>query len=335
MSRERVSRASAELGTAALDTLAQSILLEDAAGRVVAEWGARGIPAVALKGLALLRTVYRRDPGSRPMADADLLVPPERREEAEAALVALGFARVPGQISAFVPRSGTPPLRIDLEDEIWYLGPRGTRELFARARLASPASPARRGAGAAGEIAIAIPTLEDALLHGAIHAVVMHGQLRPVWLEDLRRLALLGPDWALVAGRARAAGLTAPLGIALERAARSGAPVPAEILAALRPRGTDRLRAALLARVLARPETAGTGHLLRFLFRRGARAKLRALARQLFPGREFLARRYGARSRGEALLRGALRPAQSAARGCELLARHCLGRGRAGAGGRP
>jgi len=324
-----MSRASSEL-----DTCARGILLEDAAGRVVAEWSARGIPSVALKGLALLRTIYRDDPGRRPMADADLLVPPERRAEAEAALADLGFARVPGQISAFSSRDRSPALRIDLEDEIWYLGPLGTRELIERARPVSPEH-ALPGARRIGRDAIAVPALEDTLLHVAIHAVVMHGQLRPVWLEDLRRLAAAGPDWERVAAQARAAGLAAPLWIALDRAAAAGAPVPAETLASLRPRGSDRVRAALLARFLARPETTGSGHVLRFVFRRGARAKLRAVAAQLFPGREFLDRRYGARSRGAALLHGALRPAQSAGRGLALLARHCRGRGRASAGGAP
>lgn len=316
-----MSRAGTDLDRARIDTLARNVLIEDEAERVVAEWSARGIPAVALKGLALLRTVYSRDPGSRPMADADLLVPPERRSDAERALGDLGFARVPGQPSTFAARRGTPPVRIDLEDEIWYLGRRGTREFFARARRTADEG------GAAGRRAIPVPSLEDTLLHVAVHAVVMHGQLRPVWLEDLRRLADEGPDWALVAERARGCDLTVPLWTALDRAAEVGAPIPAASLAALRPRGTDRLRAALLARVLARPETTGAGHLLRFVFRRGARGKLRALTRHVFPGREFLERRYGARRRREVMVHGALRPLRTVARAFSLLGRHALGRG--------
>ncbi|HUP43590.1 MAG TPA: nucleotidyltransferase family protein, partial [Thermoanaerobaculia bacterium] len=56
-----------------------------------------GIPVCPLKGIHLLDTVYLDDPGSRPLADVDLLVPAGRLEDAVARLEdALGLAELPG-----------------------------------------------------------------------------------------------------------------------------------------------------------------------------------------------------------------------------------------------
>ncbi|HSL82420.1 MAG TPA: nucleotidyltransferase family protein, partial [Thermoanaerobaculia bacterium] len=49
---------------------------------------AAGVPACPLKGIHLLDTVYRDDPGARPLSDVDLLVPAGAADEAVARLEA-------------------------------------------------------------------------------------------------------------------------------------------------------------------------------------------------------------------------------------------------------
>ena len=54
-----------------------------------------GIPVCPVKGIHLLEAVYREDPESRVLGDLDLLVPPERLDEAVARLAAVGFEENP------------------------------------------------------------------------------------------------------------------------------------------------------------------------------------------------------------------------------------------------
>ncbi len=305
---------------ATLDTLARNVILTDDLRPVVSACRERGIPLVALKGLALIHSVYAEDLGARSMSDADLLVPPERGEEAECVLASFGYRRIPGHQATFTGGRGTPPTRIDLQTGIWYLGPDQVRAFIERSSV--PEAVAHERAG----LRIAVPAVEDHLLLIATHAVLLHGQLRPVWLEDLRRLAEAGPDWETVIAGAREHGLSTPLHAALVRARAYGSAVPEETLTALRPRGTERARAALIDRMLGRPETPEAGHFLRFLFRPGIGGKFRAAQKHLFPGTEFLRRRYRAESTLEVLAHGAVRPAASIGRSLRLAARMGLGR---------
>ncbi|MFH1132312.1 MAG: nucleotidyltransferase family protein [Pseudomonadota bacterium] len=52
------------------------------------------IPAVPLKGIALMETLYAHDPGSRPVRDIDLLVPAQDIEAAVAALERDGYKEI-------------------------------------------------------------------------------------------------------------------------------------------------------------------------------------------------------------------------------------------------
>src|SRR5262249_18763955 len=62
--------------------------------RVVDALLAADVPALLLKGAALVETVYP-DPAQREMLDLDLLVPAERLDEASAALTPLGYGPSP------------------------------------------------------------------------------------------------------------------------------------------------------------------------------------------------------------------------------------------------
>jgi hypothetical protein len=77
-------------------------------------FSARGIPAIALKGMALAGRVYP-DPACRPMEDIDLLVKPEHLAAASELLVALGYADKSFGIEDFLnPESG---IDVDLHAE--------------------------------------------------------------------------------------------------------------------------------------------------------------------------------------------------------------------------
>lgn len=299
------------------DGLARNLLLLAHARPVLEALRARGIEPVALKGLGLLLAGPEDRIVDRPMADIDLLVPKDQFAEAEEVLAAEGLTLVPGHQATYQSTSsgaefegsaGPVPLRVDLHDEVWYLDAAGLDGFLARTRTVE-----RHG------VRSAIPSTEDHLILVATHAVLLHGQLRSKWLDDLAALVTAGPDWDTVVARARASRLDVALFAALSRVTHyRGAAVPERVLTALRPRGRARLRAAVIDRVLSRPETAGTGHALRLLHRRGVSGKLRAVRRHVFPGREFLRRRYGTRSRGWRLRR----PVDAFLRGIALVARH-------------
>jgi hypothetical protein len=67
-----------------------TVQLEAAQAEIERVLSARGIGSVWLKGIALSQTIYPA-PDLRPMSDIDVLVPFERREEARAALLELGY----------------------------------------------------------------------------------------------------------------------------------------------------------------------------------------------------------------------------------------------------
>ena len=305
---DRDATARESIPSSALDTLAQNVLRLADLDPLLDAFGARQLRPIALKGLALLHTIYDDELSARPMADLDLLVPPERLSEAEEVLLDQGYTRVPHHQSTFV--GGEHGTRIDLTDSIWYLDRAELQRFIARST-----SVERDGR------TLSVPALEDHLLFVATHAVVLHGQLRPAWQEDLRRLIAADPTWPDLVDRARRAGLTVPLSCALERAVGQGAVVPTGVRETLAPRGTDRVRASILGGILGRPETHETGHLLRLLFRRESGGTVRALWKHVFPGREFIERRYGVKGRPAVLAHQAWRPASTALRTVRYAAR--------------
>lgn len=80
------------------------------------------------------------------------------------------------------------------------------------------------------------PTVEDALLHVALHAAVSGGH-RLVWLVDVRQVVAAAPiDWDVVVTRARAWRIGLPVAAMLARSAATvGAAVPEVVVDALVP----------------------------------------------------------------------------------------------------
>jgi hypothetical protein len=71
-------------------TAIHNLLLRHELERTLKALQQSGIPALGLKGVVLAHTVYS-DPSLRPMSDIDLLVPPDRKEDALGVLRTLGY----------------------------------------------------------------------------------------------------------------------------------------------------------------------------------------------------------------------------------------------------
>lgn len=159
-----------------------------------------GIPVCALKGIHLLDAVYRDDPGSRALADVDLLVPADRMEEAiERLAAALGLEEEP--LSRRVRR--VSPERI-------LAGRSFALELHERLGY-------KHGWASAWEDVAPVPERvhgcpvhvldrETALVHLVTHLVKHRPFSRLVWAEDVVRWAEGGADGGRAVAVARRMG---------------------------------------------------------------------------------------------------------------------------------
>ena len=174
--------------------------------RALVELGRAGIPALLFKGAALVRVGLYPHPASRPMDDADVLVPDGAGEAAFRVLERVGFrpwsAWVAGRAAwldsatLFSPTS-TPllPTSVDLHWRLRYAGLR-----FGEHRGAALWERADLSAG--------LPAAERHLVVIAEH-VVKHARVRPHLLAfgDLTRLAARVSDWDDVVRTARDGGV--------------------------------------------------------------------------------------------------------------------------------
>jgi hypothetical protein len=225
--------------------------------------GGRGLDPVVLKGAALRWLAFER-PEERWLGDLDVLLPPERIDEALEALRAAGYTtRYPlSTLGALRGQHFHVPLRPPegfLVEIHWDLSPASSpfrlpaRELLSRAtRLERP-----------GHEPMRVPCAEHLLLHLA------HENREDAWsrldrLVDQDRIVASAPaiDWPYAERLAREGGLTYALALSFELG-RSllRTPVPAAPLRELRPPPITRLHLELLRpmsslfqqRLLARP----------------------------------------------------------------------------------
>lgn len=87
--RERINEVSKSI-------LYRNIILSSALRKVLDAFEERGIPAIALKGTILAEQLYG-NPGLRPSADMDIMIPPEKVSLAGAILLELGYKQPPRQ----------------------------------------------------------------------------------------------------------------------------------------------------------------------------------------------------------------------------------------------
>lgn len=287
----------------ARQAVANTVLL-DALAAALRHLTAAGIPTIALKGAALVESVYG-SLGRRPMNDVDLLVPADRAAAAAELLLADGYSwAAPTDLAAALAfenelvlhRPGPVGIVIELH---WHL----VNAPYYQHRMPmdwfwETSRPLRVGGA---DTRVLGP--EAQLLHLCAHLVLHHGQQADLELRLLADIAeILRPagaadravDWDIVLRRARDWDLVIALQRALTQAVeRLGAPVPAarrEALGRLRPSEAEqRVVAAMTAPDPSvaerfRADLAGLPDL---------RTRLRFLGRNVFPSPDYMRQRYG------------------------------------------
>lgn len=239
------------LQRAYLANAARSMFIGSALRRVIDALLGSDVPAMLLKGAALVETVYP-DPAQREMLDLDVLVPAEKLRAANAALGPLGYrtvtrddARQPS-VQLEVAKHHDPALvgeerlvAVELHHHVAIAGegrPFDIEDFWRRARR-SPSG------------AHLLPSPEDLLLHVCLHFTrnrlggsFRHrhtgGALGQVC--DIARLVEREQlDWDQLVSAARGYRLDARVFLALFAARELGVAVPDQPLAALEPPGFD------------------------------------------------------------------------------------------------
>jgi hypothetical protein len=265
---------------------AREILLLGALGEARRAALAEGIEIVALKGAALLELgVYQL--GERGMTDADVLVRPGDLEPFEKILKKLGYQAMPDSADAWFKPSGgdAPPAILDLHTGLWHI--EGTDELFKWGLEPGPEGLALN--------------LADLFLHAAAHPLLHHGELTPKNLEDCARIVLHAPGdgerfWATVVRKADGYKMRAVVWPVIKRLAPGPIAIPAPALAALEPRGLEKIKAAFFEKAAKKHST-----ILEYLLPALQRPSL--AVKYAVPEKRFMLRRYGAVSLALYLLR--------------------------------
>lgn len=275
---------------------ARHLIMTRALAAVLTRFEADRIAALPLKGPALAETVYP-DPSLRAFADLDVLVPPEDRRRADAALQALGYQRLADahswefdiEYDGATLYAGRDGVHVDLH---WALvtEPRyvwsGEAERAVWQRAVALMLAGRRTLGLARE---------DLVLYLATHLAVHHALagLRHHW--DVALVLGSGPlDWDTLLTRAGEWRVRRPLYFVLRGVEEAFGPlVPPAVLTSLAPPGP---RAALLRALLRdeRPERrARLEYLVTLLLVDRGRDVCRSLGEALVPPADWLRARYG------------------------------------------
>ena len=197
---------------------------------------AAGCSVVVLKGASLLDRYG--DPGLRPMADIDVLVPRTRAVPAMDALLASGWSLKYGTMRSEISRL--------IEGRHGYGFERGGAEIDVHwCTLAEDLSPAgdeglrqRAEPFELGGRRLLRPCPTDSLLHTCVHGARFSRSMSVTWVPDsvllVERCAI---DWQLLVAEARRRVLELPLRETLRFLAEElGTKIPADVLEALRPR---------------------------------------------------------------------------------------------------
>ena len=265
---------------------AREIILLGALAEARAAALGAGIELIALKGAALIELgIYQ--PGERGMTDADVLLRPKDLPAFEEILKELGYEPMPNSADAWLKPSpnNAPPAILDVHTGLWHI--KDTDELFKWGLEPGPAGLALN--------------LADLFIHAAAHPLLNHGELTPRNLEDCARIALHAPSdgekfWASLTRKVDFYNLRAVLWPVIKRLAPGPLAIPASALAALTPRGPEKIKAAFFEKA-AQKHTTVLEYLLPALHRPGL------LVKYAVPEKRFMLRRYGAVSLTLYLLR--------------------------------
>jgi hypothetical protein len=172
----------------------RNLAIDRLAAEVAAEFAGAGIESIVLKGPVLAAWLYPEE--VRPYGDADLLVAPERWDDAVAVLVGLGFADRLGPMAH--------PRMESFNSTAFIRGAADEDNLDLHCAIHGLEAPPERiwagfGSGAAtqeiGGAELRVPGRPALALHVALHAA-HHTEPKPV--EDLRRALAVADDglWA-------------------------------------------------------------------------------------------------------------------------------------------
>jgi hypothetical protein len=275
---------------------ARHLLMTRELGQALRQCAAAGVDVIVLKGPVLAESVYP-DPALRPFSDLDLLVRPADRFRMDAMLRDLGHRRVADEHSwdfdiaydgatLYETAAG---VRIDLHwallTEPRFVWNADEAEIWERSVAITVAGQPARGLGG-----------EDLLLYLAAHLAVHHtlAGLRRYWDVALLLERCHGAlDWDALLARAARWRTRRALGFVLAGArALFDAPVPAAVLAALRPRG---VRARLLSAIVRRSDAGRLlrlEHLVTLLLVDQGRDLYEALRGALWPSAGWMRARY-------------------------------------------
>ena len=281
------------LERAYLANAARCLFVRSATHRVLEALGAADVPAMLLKGAALVATVYP-DPAQREMLDIDLLVPDDRLAVANRALAELGFLPLaPAREASDAPAA----IRVAPHHDEALVG----AERVVAVELHRHVTIAGEGDGfdisgfwerarTVPQTGQLVPCAEDLLLHVCFHftrnrlggsAKRRHTGGALAQIADIDRIVSGETvDWDALAAHAGAYGLGARVFLALFAAAELGVDVPPAALSQLRPAGFD-------------PELGRSLVALRVL-RAGDHLPVRSLRWMFAPSREALQRSWNA-----------------------------------------
>jgi hypothetical protein len=198
---------------------------------VIGELQAVGIESMLLKGWAVVELGYK-EPGTRPMNDADFLVRPKHFERACEVLIANGFEPVSGvgrsqkgrrTFHAVAFRNATG-IDVDLhhhmlEECCWNHADAGVWE--------------RSSSQAFGTTTVSVPSREDLLINLCVHGVRWDPVPPLRWIADAVTLIRARElDWGLVAAESARRGVSIAMEAALSEVSRFE-PVPGDVLEAL------------------------------------------------------------------------------------------------------
>lgn len=240
------------LERAYLANSARNLFFAQARRRIIDALGAADVPALLLKGAALVETVYL-DPALREMLDLDILVPAERLAAASAALTELGYRPQPAPDGSdqgsvqLAPDAHHGPalvgaeqlLAVELHQHVTIAG-EGRRfdidDIWRRARAAPDGTHL-------------LPSPDDLLLHVCLHFTRnrMGGSYRHrhtggalAQICDIARIVDGGPlDWERLTASARSYRLGARVFLGLFAARQLGVGIPHAVISELRPPGFD------------------------------------------------------------------------------------------------
>jgi hypothetical protein len=221
------------------DTTKRNLQRQVELDRVLGAFGAEGIPAMVLKGAALLESVYP-EVGLRPMNDLDILVPRAAIERAQALVQEIGYRAAGGTVEPDVEQKL-------LHHHHHFPLAKGGAFIELHHHVLQAAPPAftiselwDRAVAGTGGVDHLVPCPEDLLLHVCIHFTqdrtfrfeAALGQLGDVaWIVGRHEI-----DWEALSERANRYGVGDWLFLALYSATTLfGDIVPQPVVAALQP----------------------------------------------------------------------------------------------------